>query len=894
MSEIKQAIEEAKKKLAPEMEGLSGLTILYLDDENLLLDVINEVALEYGFKAITTTSHDVALQSLAEQKNSIVMIVSDLRMPTMDGYAFRQKTLEIAPEIPFVILSAYVDADIAVKGIENKICGFLSKPIDEVQFAGLLIKEVIPRIRSIKDDREMRLGFVNESESLIEDAEELMMTIEQEPENSDALNRYFGIMHTLKGASAFFDPKDLHHFVHKYEDILKQLQNKTLQQNEAVSAVLFAGLDQIKKLHGEFRSGVFPNRNIEDLIKILDISAAATAIAKNESAADPIGVPAKDGAPEKAKTTGSKAREDVRVSAPLLDEFMHLSGEVTVIRNMLNRVFKSIESRHTQDRDVVLLGELLEELHTINGGVQGKITEIRKVPIKAILKSLPRAIRDLSKALDKKIDLEMSGDDLRIDTSLAEVLNNSLLHIVKNSLDHGIEKNEDRVKSGKPEKGKIQILCQEKNEEIIIEIKDDGRGINTEKIKEKLIKNGSHTLEQIERMSNQELYAMIFEAGFSTAAAVTDISGRGVGMSMVKDSVMAVGGQIQIESNWGQGSVFRLILPVPKSVLIANCLSVMINGFQLGFLQDDIVRVFQFDQTKAKEYIREAEHSRSLLIENELIPLVHLRDLLFTDLENEQKISTKSKDEDEKTFVVVLHDPQDKHKLAIQVDLVMDVEDTVIKTIPTMLNRSEMYRGVTFLDEGKLGIIMSSEGVFKFVKNKYQGSSVEASAEKQKDSTEAQLAKSQAFWTLVFHLSEKGTYAIEQKNVLRLEEIPLAEVKHSGSKKVIPYREGILEIIELNSVFGKPSEISQLANTSGLLSVIVVEYQKRSVGLVVSEILDMYQVESLNVDLPQMDHGIKGHFFYNDHTVSMFDLEAAIDTVFGNLNPSPGVAKQAA
>ena len=842
-------------ELKKELDGQKPIYILYLDDERDLLDTVEIFAQDMGLVPLLTSDPEEAIAWVKRHRGDLAMIISDLKMPVMDGFAFRSTIAAFAPEIPFAILSAHVTTEIALKGIEHKIFAFIPKPANTARLLEIVGQEAMTRIKNMKEDRELRAGFISEAEVLISDSEDLLLSIEQDPSNEEALNRFFGVVHTIKGASSFFEPKTLHKFAHRYEDVLKKLQRKEVPFSESVVKVLFQGFDILKELFQEFSTGEFQPRDFEVLVSMLDLhmsgnqAVAATATVETKTGSTSQMTPAKT-------AVAHKQNEDVKVGVNLLNEFMQLSGEVTVIRNMLNKCVRSIDRKYSGDRDVAMLGELLDELHKINGNIQTKISEIRKVPLKTVLKPLPRAVRDVSKQLGKQVELELVGEDLRVDTSIAEVLNNSLLHIVKNSLDHGLENTNERIAAHKPENGKIRIRAQIKEERVFIEIEDDGKGLNVDAIKNKLIKNGSHSEAQVEKMSSAELHAMIFSSGFSTAAQVTDVSGRGVGMSMVKDSVDSLRGEIQIETHPGKGTCFRLVLPVPKSVLIASCLSVKIGLMQFGLVQDDILRVLQFSNSQGKEFIRELEGSRSILFEDRLVPLIDISKIL--GVENKRQ-------SEHDWCIVILQSTQDGRSIALEVDQILDTEDTVIKNIQPALNASSMYKGATFLDDGTLGLILSTTGILNYV-------GINRVTQERVNQAEVAKALAQQHSALVFTLALNGRYALPLSDVQRIEMISASAVRHSGKTEVVPYYDTLLEIADLGKIFKKPTLIQ-----TATFPVIVVKNGKRLVGFRVSEILDMVSFSEVQIELADHSLAIEGHVTHQDQTVTMLSSEKAFE-----------------
>lgn len=841
-------------------ETTKGLKAIYLDDKREAFEAASVRISSLGIECLCTASFQEALRWTEVHRGDLVLILSDMKMPEGTGFDFREKVQKTAPDVPFAILSGHLTTEVAVRGLELKICAFLAKPIQEDDLDVVLGRDVLPRAKSIQEERELRAGFVTETADLVPEAETLLLALEQDPTQVESLNRFFGIVHTLKGASSFFEPKFLHKYTHRYEDILKQLQSQTIPFNEPVAQVLFKGFDRIKELLGEFKSGIYLAHDIEALLSELKIETTA----QNPGTVG--AVAAGPATPPAGGQTGKKFGEDeIRVAVKLLDEFMQLSGEVTVIRNMLNKCLRSIEKQYSGDRDVAMLGDLLDELHKINGGVQNKITEIRKVPVKAALKTLPRAVRDISKVMGKKISLETEGEDLRVDASLWEVLNNSLLHLVKNSMDHGLEKPEERRAAKKPETGTVFVRCSATSEKVTVVVEDDGRGIPVEMIKKKLLKNGSHTELDIAKMSREQLFAQIFEPGFSTAAVVTDISGRGVGMSMVRDVVSGVGGDIQISSIEGKGTRFTLSLPVPKSVLIANCLFVRCEGVVLGLIQDDIQRAFQFQPENVEQHVRHLQGAQFLILDGDLIPAMKLSEALSMDVREEQGDAVATRN---RSFIIVSNEKGGK-RLALEVDEILDAEDTVIKGFPAVWNPKTLYRGATYLDDGCLGLIVNTKGLFE---SQHVTSKPAKDLEKeQPDVRDAESRAAVPEHALLLALPVPGHYAVPLNEIYRIEEIQAHAIQRTGSKEVIPYRGGILEILEPAQKINQGTQFQ-----SDRYVLVVVKRGEGLVGLKVQGVLDMVPVQELKKDLVVPGQVICGHFFYRDSTISMLSVQELI------------------
>lgn len=598
---FKKLFSEEWNNLSPEVKskellneyGANEFYFVHIDDDKDVLDSLAYILEPTGFKILSSTDTTQAIEFIEANQNRIAFVFIDLNMPTMNGLEFRKMVQELNPQIPVAILSGNVDRDLALKGIELKINLFIEKGPNVSKTLELIYNHCLERLNQIKDDQELLMGFISDAENLVEQIEEYTLSLEENPNDMDQVSKIFGMVHTIKGASGFFNPKTLHKYVHRFEEILKKVQAKEIPVNAASIEVILKSLDWIKVFIDELKYSKFkvPDFDLlfEPFLKIETGAGKVSDIA--EKVDDPLAI---------NKTKKSKEEDVIKVQVSVLDEFMQTSGQMTVVRNMINKVVKGIEKTYTGDKDILLLSDLLEELHKTNFILQNKISDLRKVPVRSLIKPLQRVVRDTSGKLGKSVEFSVSGEELRVDTSIAEMLSNSLIHLIRNSLDHGIETPDQREQVGKNPKGQVHINFRQQDENVFVEITDDGKGINTDIIKEKLLSNNNYDRAVIHKMDEQELMMQIFASGFSTAKEITDISGRGVGMSMVKDSIENIGGRISIDSKRGAGTKFILKMPLPKSVLIMNSLFVRVDGHRFGIPQDKIQKVLQLEGESLK------------------------------------------------------------------------------------------------------------------------------------------------------------------------------------------------------------------------------------------------------------------------------------------------------
>ena len=480
---------------------------------------------------------------------------------------------------------------------------------------------------------------------------------------------------------------------------------------------------------------------------------------------------------------------------------MQLAGEITVIRNMVNKQVRAIEQRMPGDSDVNQLGVLLDEMHKINGTMQGRIVELKKVQVSTVFNKLPRTVRDLSRQLNKPVNLEMTGGDVRVDTTIALALNNSLIHMVRNCVDHGIELPEVRKASGKPQTGTIRLVCREEKDSIIVTLSDDGGGIDPERLRRKLTESGRLPAEQIASMSRQELLTQIFEPGFSTAAVVTDVSGRGVGMDMVRDSITKLKGRIDIQSDIGKGTNFTLSLPVPRSVVIISSLIVESAGRHFAVPQDHVLRLVRLTPEQQRTNLSILPGDACMLrYEDTLLPLLDLAAMLGLTSGNAllQAAGGDAGTHHEDVNILVL---QAEHGMfGLVVGSVHDTEDAVLKSLHKCVEITGVYRGATFMGDGTVGLILDIDGLVKaggiaehFAQNAAATNAAEAATI---NGPEGQF--------LTFTLTTPGTFAVPLDAVFRFEEFPSSAVKYCGDMQAIIYRDAVMPLIDLATVLKGP------------------------------------------------------------------------------------------
>ena len=834
------------------------LHILCVDDEPEILDMMSGFCEKMGFGFLGAESCDQAFDLLNKHRDTIIFVASDYKMPEKTGLDLRDSMQGQLREIPFAIISGFITKELALEGLEKKICAFIDKPIEYSQFQEVITKEAEARISTIEENIEIRDCFFEEAEEIMQELEPLILSLETDPHNSDTINAIFRLVHTLKGGSGVLDVEAVTAFIHTFEDTLLMTKEGKLSLIPEVIGVFLKTCDVTNMVLEKLRRNQFSESLLSDVTKDLVAIkegkiAGARPAAPTEAAAE--------SAAEAGKQPTAK-QESIVVPTSMLDEFMHNSGEITVIRNMVNKLVKSIERNLPGDEDVNLLGELLEEMHKINSTMQNQITELRKIPMSSVLKRVPRTVRDLSKQLNKKVNLNIEGENLRVDTAIASGLAGCFTHIIRNSLDHGIEGPEERLAQNKPETGEVRLTCSEDNEFIYVTIEDDGKGIDPNKIRDKLISNGNHTEAEIEFMPEKELFKQIFEPGFSTAAEVTDVSGRGVGMDMVKNTITDMRGKIDVESSLGVGTKISLVMPIPKSVVIINSLLVAVGEEVFAVPQDNVNRLLKLNEEQRQNQLKDMEGGLVFQLGDELLPIVNLGNLLGVecgeDLQGDWNL-------------VILSG--ETTKLALHVDSIIDSEDIVVKSLHENIQDIGLYQGATFLGDGTIGLIIDVNGLIEAA-----GVNVSLIAGEQIVRDETAKKRSEL---LLFGLGSEGNFAVELSKVYRLEKFEVKNFQTADSHMLIPYRDSLMPIIPVQDYIGMHSEDRLDAEVA---NIVVVKYRDKFFGLRISEIRDVLEIEDVEINEVGTCAGIIGSSIIAEKVVSFVSMDDVIESYYEKNN----------
>jgi two-component system chemotaxis sensor kinase CheA len=525
----------------------------------------------------------------------------------------------------------------------------------------------------------------------------------------------------------------------------------------------------------------------------------------------------------------SKARdaapESIRVGVNLLDKLMTLVGELVLARNQLVQLTSGLE-------DTPLLA-VSERLNLIATELQGEVMKTRMQPIGNIWAQFPRTVRDVALGCGKQVNIEMEGKETELDKTIIEAIKDPLTHLVRNSVDHGIELPADRVKAGKNVSGRVTLRAFHESGQVNIEISDDGAGLNVGRLRKKAVERGVVTAEQSARMSEREIFNLIFLPGFSTAEKVTNVSGRGVGMDVVKTNVEKIGGTVDVQSTMGRGTTVRV--KIPLTLAIVPALVVTCGGDRYAIPQVSLLELLQIEGNEAGKGVEMVHGVPVCRLRERLLPLVYLdRELQLAG----DGVNPTGEKNDAVNIVVL---QADERRFGLVVDEIIDTEEIVVKPLGKYLKTAKVFAGSSIMGDGKVALILDVLGLAQ--RANVVGEGRDARTEEAHAAAGA-AAEKQTF--LLFTGPGDSRMAIPLSTLARLEEFPIAQVEMSGTQWVTQYRGQILPLVRLNVVLEeRRHKLRALqappALDSGPIQVLVLNGEGSSFGLVVDQILDIVE-----------------------------------------------------
>jgi two-component system chemotaxis sensor kinase CheA len=528
----------------------------------------------------------------------------------------------------------------------------------------------------------------------------------------------------------------------------------------------------------------------------------------------------------------------------LLDKLMNLVGELVLTRNQLIRAIGSVA-----DPGMTRTGQ---RLNLITSELQESVMKTRMQAIDHLWSKLPRVVRDLSSTFGKQIRLAQEGKETELDRSLLEAVKDPLTHLVRNAVDHGIEHPDDRVAAGKSAEGTLTLRAYHEGGHVIVEVRDDGSGIDPDKIARIAVEKGLVSRDQLAAMDRREILALVFRPGFSTAKAVTNVSGRGVGMDVVKTNIERIGGAVDVDSVVGQGTTWRLTIPLTLAIIQALTIEC---GDERYVIPQVAVHELVYLDGQSGRVVEHAMDAPVYRLRGKLLPLVYLDDILGLAREGEH---------DKDVYVAVLQ--AEGKRFGLVVDRVLNTEEVVVKPLSSRFKDTGVYAGATLLGDGKVALILD---VAMLARRSHLGADKVERAQQHIDAGTKKAPAKAVDRLLIAGIGDRRI-AIPLDMVTRLEEFTPERFERVGNREVVQYRDAILPVVRLAHLLG-----SYPAEDSATVPVVVYTERGRSVALAVDRILDIVEdVVETRSDLG--DEGLLGSAVIQQRVTELLDVRRAI------------------
>ncbi|MHA6248074.1 chemotaxis protein CheA [Pontibacter sp. CAU 1760] len=542
-------------------------------------------------------------------------------------------------------------------------------------------------------EQEYKEIFIAEALEYFDALNRHISTLEKQPDDEQTLAEVFRLLHNLKANSKAIGYLQISDVSHKLETAFSLIRSKELKFSEEVVTVLFDGID----LLGELIRGVARDENPDAdpvLLRNLDLIVESL----SDSAIELTKV-------QKYNTSKNLALSDlVYIRIKKLDHIMNLVGELMIDRDRIISIGKETDNSE--------LKAVSSHLYRITEDLQYSVMDARLVSIGSLFNKFPRIVRDIAAAEKKMVDLTLTGQDIQIDRNILQIITDSLLHLVRNAITHGLELPEQRAKHGKSKTGHLRLDAQSDRDNVLIELSDDGKGMDYKQIRRTAVDRKLVTAEAAKNLNEAETLSFLFEPGFSTAKVVTEYSGRGVGLDVVKNAIDSIGGRLMVKSEKNQGTTFTMLLPT--SIAVKGALLFEVDGsfYAIPLIHTDQVVALDKDE------IHEVGNMMIADLKGESVTVVYLHELLNAD-ENNMRLGDKTRLKGQVQNIVVVS--YNNRKLGLIVDKLYRQQDIVVKPMSKPLDRIDLYGGVTLLGSGKVCLVLDVPATTRYFMNKRQG-----------------------------------------------------------------------------------------------------------------------------------------------------------------------------
>ncbi len=758
-------------------------------------------------------------------------------------------------------------------------------------------------------DDDLVREFVVEANEHLGDVENQFLIIEEAGDNVDVnlVNEVFRAIHSIKGAAGFLGLTKVNDLAHSLENVLNMMRNLELKPNSQIVEVMLKSADrllglindiensnsadvtaftvQLEKIaNGAFSGGGAEPVSPDSVAVEASVSVAAKVdsmddeierafAAKRAEAAQasaPVEAPepksvlaespapqVAEAAPEQAnnpkKETAPAAASDtsIRVSVGVLDKLMNLAGELVLSRNQLMQAIAS--------KDRSGLDTIASRLDQVTSEVQESIMQTRMQQIGTVFGKFPRIVRDLGNKLGKQCNLEITGKEVEVDKTIIEAIGDPLTHLIRNSMDHGIESPADRKKKNKPEHGTMHLKACYQAGKVRLEIEDDGAGIDPKKLREKAVSKGIITQDRADQMGDREAIRLIFHPGFSMAAKVTDVSGRGVGMDVVRTNIAKLGGTVDVDSVIGKGT--KVIITLPLTLAIIPSLIVQCQQDRFAVPQVNIVELVRLRREELDKRVGRVQDAEVLRLRGKLLPLIRLNEVVEAPGSVQGGLENNAPEEQAINILVV---DTGQQSFGLIVDSLHDSEEIVVKPLGRHLKTCPCLSGATILGDGHVALILDVAGIAQHEEIRCAEDLSKNTKKKSSPSDDEHLDEQHL---LLFSNHAHEHFAVTMDVISRIDRIRAEQIDSVGGQELLQYRNTTMSLLRLeNCITAKP------AHAKDRLYVIVFEVAGKEVGLVAPDLEDIRDISTAIDMVTFRERGVMGSMVVGENTTRLVDL----------------------
>lgn len=721
---------------------------------------------------------------------------------------------------------------------------------------------------------ELLIDFIAEAWESIDRLDQGVVQLEKTPEDQNTIAQVFRAIHTIKGSSGFFGLKRIERLSHAAETLLGNLRDGRIPLSAERAAVLLMFLDNLRQLIAALEADKHEppgdDQQLIERLRVLSSSASAgpeqtpapsvTATERQPdspsvaSDAPPVATAAEpvNGLQTESNSTSRSGQDakshdamaPVKVSVELLDEMVNNVSELVLARNRLLPYAQ---------RDDRVLASIVASIDRLTLAMQERVLKTRMQTIGQLWSRIPRVSRDLALACGKEVEVVCRGQDTELDRSMLDALKDPVMHVLRNCIDHGIESPQERAAAGKPREGQVRIDARHENGSVVVVLEDDGRGLDMAAIGRRALSKGLVSAETLATLNEEQLSEFIFLPGFSTREDVTEISGRGVGMDVVRTNLSAVGGHIRLRSVWGHGT--RCTLTVPLTLAIIPALLVAVGSEQYAMPQAHVRELLRHRPGLDEDVIEDFYGTRVLRRRSDIIPIYGLRQ--WVDL-------PESLPEAQGSWHIVVLEVADL-RFGLWVDQILTLQEVVIKPLPVALQQGSLFSGATIQGDGRVALILD---VGQLARRSSSNAHLALSSAQQKAPSEAQGDRVQM---LLVQIPKFGLSAIPMHFVWRLDKVQGQAITHRAGHAVLAYQGHVIRLLELQALLVSGAVVSD-AVYDQQMDIVICRHGQALVGLVVQHIVGMANLPEQLQQTEALQFGLQGMVLHEGAVVNVLNL----------------------